>query len=182
VLHSTETSAAPGSAEAVAAAFASGPGLVSAHYVVGVDETIECVAPDSIAWAARGANFDAISVELTGRACKTNWLKDGWPVVARAARLVAELCSEWGLPVRRCSVKDLRAMQPGITTHAAVSEAWHLSDHVDPGGLGDRRWPWPAFLDAVKDAAGSLSVQRLLLSGGLTIALVAATTALGKVA
>jgi hypothetical protein len=79
----------------------------------------------------------------------TRWLGEGRATLRNAARLVARLCAELGLPATRLGPDELKADRRGITTHASVTEAFKRSSHVDPGGPGDRRWPWAEFLAMV---------------------------------
>ena len=157
VLHSTENPIRPGTARSVAQWFAgSSAPQASAHYVVGPDEVLSCVPEAAVAWAAPGANHHGIQIEMVGRAHKTDWLADGKhddagaPVMRRAATLVRGICDRWDIPVRRLNVKDLLAGKRGITTHAAVTEAFKKSTHIDPGCAGDQRWPWDEFLRLVR--------------------------------
>jgi len=163
VLHSTENPIRRGTARNVAMWFG-GPKAprASAHYVVGPDETIQCVRDEHVAWAAPGANRQGLQIEMVGQAAKTDWLREGDDetagavVMASTAKLVAQLCRRWGIPVVRLGADRLRVGERGITTHAAVGEAFKLSDHIDPGLQNDKRWPWEAFLALVRDEARKL--------------------------
>ena len=63
-------------------------------------------------------------------------------VVERAARLTADVCARYGIPLRRLRAADLVAGKRGVTGHADVSAAFHKSDHWDPGP----DFPWTRFL------------------------------------
>lgn len=152
VLHSTENPIARGVARNVARWF-SGPSspTASAHYVVGPDEIVRGVRDEHTAWAAPGANERGIQIEMVGQAAKTDWLAgDGRAVTERAAGLVAALCRRHGIPAERVDAAGLKRGGRGITSHAAVSEAFRRSTHQDPGLQGDRRWPWSEFLALVR--------------------------------
>lgn len=157
VLHSTENPIRRGTARNVAQWFA-GPSApqASAHYVVGPDETIQCVNDADVAWAAPGANRNGIQIEMVGQAFLTDWAKagsgtaDGLDVLRNAAGLVRELCGRWDIPTERLDPAALRAARRGITTHAATTEAFKQGTHVDPGGKGDARFPWDVFLQLVR--------------------------------
>lgn len=153
VLHSTENPIAPGVSRAVARWFEgqSAP-RASAHYVVGPDETIQCVRVEDVAWAAPCANRHGIQVEQVGQALKTAWLAEGRPVLERSAAIVSALCARWEIPVVRVDAAGLPVGERGITTHASVTAAFKRSDHVDPGGPDDRRWPWAEYLEMVRAA------------------------------
>ena len=157
VLHSTENPIEPGTARNVAMYFA-GPDApdASAHYVVGPEATYGCVEEKDVAWAAPGANRNGLQIEQVGQAFQTDWLRsgnaptDGLDVLTRSADLVRSLCLRWNIPMKRVDAKGLLAGERGITSHAAVSAAFRQSDHVDPGGPGDERWPWDTFLRLVQ--------------------------------
>ena len=159
VLHSTENPIKRGVARNVAIWFggASAP-QASAHYVVGPDETIQCVDDADVAWAAPGANRQGLQIEMVGQAFKTVWDKegptvtDGLAVLQGAAKLTRELCDKHGIPMERVDADGLRAFKRGITTHAAVTEAYKKGTHVDPGCKGDARFPWDLFLELVRTA------------------------------
>jgi hypothetical protein len=68
----------------------------------------------------------------------------------RAAELVRAICKRWDIPLERVDAAGLLAGKRGITSHAAVGAAFKKSTHVDPGGVGDVRWPWELFLRLVR--------------------------------
>ena len=151
VLHSTENPVRDGVAGAVARWFA-GPSAprASAHYIVGPDETIQCVRLSDVAWAAPGANRHGVQVEQVGQALKTNWEGEGWFVLKRSAQLVAALCAKCSLEPTFVDAAGLIRGTRGITTHYQVTEAFKRSDHVDPFGTDDRRGPIDRFLAEVE--------------------------------
>lgn len=63
----------------------------------------------------------------------------------RAARLVAELCLAYDVPVEYVDASALKAGRHGVTTHRQVSLAFGESDHWDPGA-----WPRHAFMRRVR--------------------------------
>lgn len=148
-LHSTECRIVPTAAWRVAQWWhGSGSPKTSAHYTVDADEAWQSVAEADTAWAAgnRG-NRLGIHVELVGYALKTDWSSgDGIRVLERARSLCRRISDRTGIPWVALDADGLRAGLSGITTHASVTEAWGESTHVDPGGKGDARWPWDAFL------------------------------------
>jgi len=153
VLHSTENAIRDGVAHNVAMWFG-GPSapMASAHFIVGPDQLIQCVALEDVAFAAPGMNRYGIQVEIVGQAAKSDWFGADVAVVERTAQLVAALCTELGLPVERVDADGLKRGERGITSHAAVTAAFGRSTHVDPAMPGDRRWDWPAFLAMVEEA------------------------------
>ena len=157
VLHSTENPVKSGTAKAVAQWFAgSRAPQASAHYVVGPETVIRCVPEEAVAWAAPGANHHGIQIEMVGQAAKTEWSRkglgqaDGYDVLERAAELTRGICDRWSIPMERIDAAGLKQGKRGITTHAAVTEAFRKSTHIDPGCQGDSRWPWELFLSLVR--------------------------------
>jgi hypothetical protein len=54
-------------------------------------------------------------------------------MLALAAPLMRSDCARFGIPVRRCSIDDLKAMRPGFTTHNDLRVAYNVTTHTDPG-------------------------------------------------
>lgn len=153
VIHTMEIPERSGAARRCAAWFASEVSEVSAHYCVDADEIVQCVDEADIAWHARGGNTASIGIELAGYARQTaaEWADPtSAPILARAAELVADICSRHAIPVRRVRASGLRRGAHGITGHADVSVAFRKSDHWDPGPA----FPWAAFLRQVREAQG----------------------------
>ena len=149
VLHTTEGEERPGTAEAVARWLA-GPSApeASAHYCVDSDSVVACVREEDQAWGAPGSNEIAIQVELAGRASQTaaGWADDySAALLARAAWLVTDVCRRHAIPVAFVDAAGLLRGERGVTTHAAVRDAWHRTTHFDPG----LAFPMEAFLRAV---------------------------------
>ena len=145
VIHTMEITERDGAAELCARWFQNPESEVSAHYCVDADTIVQCVREDDIAWHARGGNATSIGIELAGYAGQRAL---GWSdaysraVVERAARLTADVCGRYGIPIRRLRAADLVAGKRGVTGHADVSAAFHKSDHWDPGP----DFPWSRFL------------------------------------
>jgi N-acetyl-anhydromuramyl-L-alanine amidase AmpD len=145
VIHTMEIAERAGAAEACAQWFANPASEVSAHYCVDADSIVQCVREEDIAWHARGGNANSIGIELAGYAAqRTLAWNDAYSraVVARAARLTADVCARHGIPLRRLRAADLVAGKRGVTGHAEVSAAFHKSDHWDPGP----DFPWTRLL------------------------------------
>lgn len=135
VLHSTESDCTPGRARQVAEWFggATAP-QASAHYVVDDNDIVSCVDEGSVAWAAPGANSDGISIEMCGFA---RWERAEWEahtgLLANVRNLIDDICARQGFPVQIVDAHGLLAGDAGVTLHRWVSDAWHKSDHWDPG-------------------------------------------------
>lgn len=73
----------------------------------------------------------------------------------RAARLTAELCLAYDVPVVYRNAAALRAGRHGITTHRQVSLAWAETSHWDPGA-----WPRRAFMRRVRHHVELLKTEQ----------------------
>jgi hypothetical protein len=120
----------------------------SAHYVYDAFGGAEHCVPDSvIAWHAP-PNAHSIGIEICGEVTYTReqWLSDRvWPGALAAAARCRELCKRYGVPIRRLTVADLKAGREGVCGHVDVSNAFHMTDHSDPGP----HFPWAEFMAAV---------------------------------
>jgi N-acetyl-anhydromuramyl-L-alanine amidase AmpD len=154
VLHTMEMTEDARAAENCAAWFRSPAARASAHYCVDVDSVVQCVADEDVAWHAPGANHDGIGIELAGRARQSRraWTDPySTAMLARSALLVADLCLAYLIPATWLHAADLKAGKRGITTHAAVSEAFKRSTHSDPGP----NFPFERYVAMVHTALGS---------------------------
>lgn len=151
IIHTAETPETPTSAEGVANYFRSGSGgrKASAHYCIDSDSVVQCVKDDVIAYAAPPLNEEGLHLEMSGRASQTaaEWQDPfSTATILRTASLAADLCITheiWPAPKTAAALEaDVR----GLTTHAAVSSAFHKSDHTDPG----TGFPWNDFVRLVQ--------------------------------
>jgi len=154
VLHTMEVAEMRDTAERVARYFQtmSDGRRASAHYCVDSDSIIQCVQDKDVAWHAPGANNDGIGIEHAGYASQSedDWLDDySQTMLRRSAQLAAQLCKRHGLPIASVGVVGLKAGTAGITTHAAVSEAFKKSTHYDPGP----NFPMDLYLEMVREYA-----------------------------
>lgn len=136
VLHTMEAPEKPDTAEAIARYFATTTRDASAHYCVDSNSIVQCVRDEDVAWAAPGANSDGIQIEHAGYARQTrgDWEDDfSKGMLELSARLAAEKCREYRIPVVWLYPADLRAGRRGITSHDNVSKAFGRSTHYDPG-------------------------------------------------
>jgi N-acetyl-anhydromuramyl-L-alanine amidase AmpD len=155
VIHTMESPEGADTAENVAKWFA-GPtsNKASAHYCIDSDTIIQAVKDDDVAWHAPGANYDGLGFEHAGRASQGGgeWGDDYSKAMLKlSAKLVAEKCKQYDIPPVWLYPADLRAGRRGITSHANVSEAFHRSDHTDPG----RGFPIQRYLRLVREALGT---------------------------
>lgn len=176
VIHSTVSPCVPGGARAIANYFRSAGSRGSAHYVVDPSEIVQVVYDGTIAWHAP-PNDHSIGIEMCDypsslsldhwegkdpgdveHGTRTNPLRHLEPnhrkMLRRTAKLTAQLCLAYGLPVRFLSPDQLLAGERGITTHANVSKAFHESTHWDPG-----LWPKRAFMRQVRQFTEQLGAR-----------------------
>lgn len=158
VIHGTVSHDDPGTARQIAYWW-HGPSSpqTSAHYIVDPKETIQCVGDHAVAFHC-GHNTGSIGVELcdeqTGPANRWDDA-DSQAILARSARLVAQLCAAYGIEPRRPSIADLKAKGPhGIYGHNDSRLAFGNTNHSDP-----RDFPWGHWLELVR-------IEHARLTGG----------------
>jgi N-acetylmuramoyl-L-alanine amidase CwlA len=148
VLHSTVSPCVPGGAEAVARYFRSPQAGGSAHYVVDPATTVQVVYDSRTAYHAP-PNQHSLGIEMCDMPSATSsarWRDTAHQAMLdRVARLTAELCLAYGVPVRYRNARGLRRGEHGITTHHEVSMAFGQSTHWDPG-----KWPRRRFMRLVR--------------------------------
>jgi hypothetical protein len=140
VVHDMEASEYSGRAESTAVYFADPPDgrQVSSHYVVDNDSVIQCVDLDDVAWTVgnRPGNNRGINWELAGfaRQTRAEWLDPfGVAMFARMAPIAAADMHRFNIPNRWCTIADLQARRPGLTTHNDLRIAFGVTTHTDPG-------------------------------------------------
>lgn len=150
VIHSAEIGETLDGAEALMKACAVNPRVASWHYSVDAESVCQSVQEEDIAFAAPGANKNGVHIELCGYARQTQaeW-QDAYSFhqLELAARLTADICIRWDLPI--CFVTRETLKLPGakgITTHREVSQAFKKSTHTDPGPHFPMAW----FIERVK--------------------------------
>lgn len=145
VIHDMEAPEGPLTAENVAAWFARGERVASAHLCIDNNSIVQCVWDSDVAYAAPGANHNGLQYELAGYARQTReqWLDPySMAVLENAARAAAQHGLKYRIPMVRLGVEQVRAGQRGITDHRTISLAFGKSDHMDPGP----NFPWDIFL------------------------------------
>lgn len=151
VIHTCECRELPHAEDNVAAWFANPSSKVSAHYVVGADEIVQCVPEDMVAWHAGPVNDFSIGIELTGSATQN---AEGWAdeysqrVLANAAELVGDICRRYGIPVEHLAPNIISLRCSGIFGHVDAVKAFGHGTHFDPGPA----FPWDEFLGMVSFA------------------------------
>ena len=154
VIHTMEAPEKPETAENVAKWFAGSTApQASAHYCIDDNSIVQCVKDKDVAWHAPGANSNGLGFEHAGRAAQSaaDWSDDYSDTMLRlSAGLVAQKCTEYGIPAVWLREADLVAGRRGITGHAQVSRAFKRSTHTDPG----TSFPIERYLGYVKKAMG----------------------------
>jgi N-acetyl-anhydromuramyl-L-alanine amidase AmpD len=160
VMHGTVSPCTPGDAAAVARFFATEDNKTSAHYIVDPSTAVQCVGDHTVAYHC-GWNQDSIGVELcdpqTGSPARWEDAAHN-AMLARAAKLVAQLCLVYDIRAIRPSIESLKAEGVhGIYGHNDSRLAFGNTTHVDPGS----DFPWPTFLHAVKEEITTMSKNRV---------------------
>ena len=159
VIHSTVSPCKEGQARATAAYFRSQGASGSAHYVADPSEVVQVVFDGVIAWHAP-PNPNSIGLEFcdvpgkseSQKAPVGRWSdRDHAPMLSRGARLVAQLCLAYGIPIRKVGPVGLKLGRKGICGHIDVSRAFGQSTHWDPGNF-----PWKQFIAMVRREAEAL--------------------------
>lgn len=156
VIHSAVMPCRPGAARKLAAWNAAGTTGGSWHYAVDPAETIQC-SYDRFVCHHAPPNPHSIGIEMADlpAASSVRWLLPAQAaMLRRTARLTAELCLAYELPLVFLGPAQLAAGRHGITTHAMVSDTWNQSSHWDPGG-----WPRRRFMRLVRKYAAELNAQ-----------------------
>lgn len=142
VIHATDNTA---SAASEASYAQTRPDGTSAHFYVDEAQVIQALDTSHIAFGCYPmGNMRSIQFELCGL---SNAISDA--TMRRAAPIVARVCADWGIPIRKINAADLVASVEGICGHADVTAAWHQGDHTDPGSS----FPWGTFISYVQEAA-----------------------------
>jgi N-acetylmuramoyl-L-alanine amidase len=150
-IHTMEAPEAGSTAENVANYFKTVD--ASAHWCVDNNSRVRCVNDRDGAWTMPPTNLYSLNVEMAGYASQTpaQW-HDAYSVAVldNVAVCVSEWCRLYAIPVRRLTAGQLDAGQKGIAGHWDVNNAFHQSDHSDPGS----NFPWTEFLNLVSKKLG----------------------------
>lgn len=149
VIHTMEAPEKGTTAESVARYFQTTDRVVSAHYCIDDDTIVQSVREEDVAWCAPGANHNGIHLEHAGYAKQSagEW-KDAFSqaMLERSARLTADLCARYRIPITWLHPTDLLAGKRGVTSHNNVSKAFKRSTHWDPG----KGFPIEPYLSLVR--------------------------------
>lgn len=147
VIHTAETPETDSAAEGVANYFKNIDRVASAHITVDNNSAVRSVADKDTAWAAPPCNSNGLHLELAGRSSQSaaNW-SDVYStqLLKNAAVIAAQWCMANNIYIRKLTTAQLKEGKiTGIVGHADVTNAFHQSDHTDPG----RFFPWKQFID-----------------------------------
>ena len=88
-----------------------------------------------VPWAA-GSPANEIGLHLCfigyARQTRAEWLAQGAQLDA-GARVLADWSQRYGIPLEKLSGAQMRAGAKGVGGHADTVDAWHSTDHTDPG-------------------------------------------------
>jgi N-acetyl-anhydromuramyl-L-alanine amidase AmpD len=149
VIHTMEAPEKGTTAESVARYFQTTDRDVSSHYCIDNDTIVQCVREEDVAWCAPGANHNGIHLEHAGYAKQSasDWEDEySQAMLDRSARLTADVCKRYRIPVTWLHPTDLLAGKRGITSHNNVSKAFKRSTHWDPG----KGFPIEPYLSLVR--------------------------------
>lgn len=144
VVHCTVSPCQRGGARGNASYFQSAGAGGLAPYVVDPGEIVQCADETTICWHAP-PNAGSIGVELCDPQAgpPSRWQDaDHQAMLRLAAPLFVDIAHRWNVPLTRIGPSQLLAGAQGITGHVDVSNAWHQSDHSDPGP----DFPWGQFM------------------------------------
>ncbi len=97
-----------------------------------------------VPWAAGSpANERGLHLCFKGRASQSRaeWLAQGRQLDA-GARVLRDWRDRYGIPLVKLSGAQMRAGQKGVGGHVDTVDAWHSTDHTDPGP----GFPWDVLL------------------------------------
>lgn len=150
VIHTMEAPEDVDTAENIAAYFCRPGLLASAHYCIDDNSIVQGVKLSDTAWACPGFNASGVQLEHAGYAAQTaaQWGDDySVRMLHRSARLAAQVATDYGIPVRRLSLQQIRNRTiPGFLGHGDATRAGVGGNtHSDPGS----HFPWARYLDLV---------------------------------
>jgi N-acetyl-anhydromuramyl-L-alanine amidase AmpD len=125
---------------------------VSAHYCTDNNSIVQCVRLADIEWTVgnRPGNYRGINWEFAGFASQSasQW-RDSYStaMLTRAMPYMRSDAARFGIPLRRCTIADLTAFRPGVTSHNDLRLAFGITTHTDPGP----NFPWSWFIESLQE-------------------------------
>ena len=158
VVHTAECAEVASAAENLQS-WTAGPNASRAswHYAVDNDSVTQSVLEKDIAWHAGPVNGYSIGIEHAGRASQdaAGWADDySRAVLENSAKLAAEICVRWNIPIQKLGAEDLKAgRRRGICGHVDVTNGLTGGKgHWDPGP----GFPWVSWLARVREHADAI--------------------------
>ena len=161
VIHTMEAPETTQTAENIAAYFASGAVVASAHACVDQDSVVVCLPPTATAFAAPGANADGYQIEHAGYAGQdtAGWADDESQSMLRlSAAHAREIALAAGIPLKHLTNAELAAGEAGFVGHNQVSDVYKRSDHWDPGP----DFPWGQYMDLVNNGEAATEETQIV--------------------
>lgn len=161
VIHTMEAPEAPTTAENIAAYFASGAVVASAHACVDQDSVVVCLPPSDTAFAAPGANADGYQIEHAGYASQdgAGWADaESQSMLRLSAAHARAIALAAGIPLRHLSDDELAAGAAGFVGHDQVSRVYRRSDHWDPGP----NFPWSQYMALVNNGEATTEETQIV--------------------
>ena len=161
VIHTMEAPETTQTAENIAAYFASGSVVASAHACVDQDSLVVCLPPTATAFAAPGANADGYQIEHAGYASQDG---AGWndaesqSMLKLSAAHAREIALAAGIPLKHLTNAELAAGEAGFVGHNQVSDVYKRSDHWDPGP----DFPWDQYMDLVNNGEAATEETQIV--------------------
>ncbi len=155
VVHTSEGSEGPTSAENLCSFMTlSGDRLnpdgtkygASYHYVTDTDRVLPATPDNVVAYAAAGANNDGIHICIPGKAAQTRleWADaTSAAYLVQLAQVMRDVADRYHIPLKRLTVAQIVDGEHGYCGHVDISNAYHRSDHTDPGVA----FPWDVLAD-----------------------------------
>lgn len=154
VIHCTAGSDAKG-ATGTARYFRDPESTGSAHYITDANLTVQSAYDSVVCWHAP-PNPHSVGIEMCCSLAsngKGHWqLANHVAMMKRTARLTAELCLAYSIPVVKLSVAQVKAGQRGICGHWDVTRAFGQSSHTDP----EQYFPWNTFMGMVRSEVAAI--------------------------
>ena len=112
-----------------------------------------------VPWAAGSwqANSRYIHIAVTGEAkySRETWLGEYLAAIEELAKMVAHTAREYGIPLVRLTVDQLRSGVKGLAGHNECAKAFGGSDHWDPGP----NFPYDVVIALATGAAGQPTTE-----------------------
>ncbi len=173
VVHTSEGSEGPSSAENLCSFMTlkgdrpNGDGTyfgASYHYVTDTDRVLPAAPDNVVAYAAAGANNDGVHICIPGKAGQTRqeWL-DGVSraYIVQLGAVMIDVANRYDIPLVPLTVAEIVAGAHGYCGHVDISNAYHRSDHTDPGVA----FPWDVLAAELEEPKMAVHYFKLAATG-----------------